>query len=159
MGPRHHKREECLVKRIQLTQGYEALVDDEDFAHLNQFKWCCSREGAAKNKLYAIRWVRVNGKKVKLRMHRVVLGLPPWKDDPTKTIVEHDDFNGLNNQRYNLKRLESQRKNMLKSPGWNRSLKFPTPLALKGNYCEDCHQDTGHPQLEICDACATVEWG
>lgn len=148
-----------LVKLIELSSGYHAQVDDADFAELNKYKWSMSREGAAKNKLYAVRWITVSpGKRIKIRMHRVLLKLPPFKDDPTKTIVEHGDTNGLNNQRYNLKRLESQRKNMLLSPGWNRSKEFPSTAEVKGNFCEDCGKDTGFKELEICDICVAVVW-
>ena len=32
------------MKYIELTKGYRAIVDDEDFDWLNQWQWCVQRE-------------------------------------------------------------------------------------------------------------------
>ena len=80
------------MKEIQLTQGKVTIVDDEDFEHLNQWKWYAKNEG--KNLWYAVR----TRKPGQIRMHRFILGLT----DP-KIFVDHEDGNGLNNQRYNIR--------------------------------------------------------
>lgn len=85
------------MKEIKLTQGKVALIDDEDFEYLNQFKWY-----ARKNKYtyYAIRTSKmINGKSGnKIYMHRDILCL---KD--SKIFCDHKYMDGLNNQRYNLR--------------------------------------------------------
>ncbi len=79
------------MKRIFLTgkrgKGKFALVDDEDYDYLNQFKWHLSTKG------YAVRSYR--GKKV--HMHRVVNKTPKNKE------TDHKHGNKLNNQKYNLR--------------------------------------------------------
>ena len=40
------------MKQIPLTQGKFALVDDEDFEYLNQFKWCALKRP---HTFYAVR--------------------------------------------------------------------------------------------------------
>ena len=40
------------MKQIPLTQGKFALVDDEDYEFLMQWKWCTLR---IRNKYYAVR--------------------------------------------------------------------------------------------------------
>jgi hypothetical protein len=70
-----------------------AMVDDEDFDRLNQWKWTAEKR---RNGFYAMRVARVNGKKRTVRMHVEVLG--PGAD------IDHRDGNGLNNQRANLRR-------------------------------------------------------
>lgn len=52
-------------KQIALTQGKFALVDDEDYEWLNQWKWCYAKRG------YATRRDEKTNKS--LKMHRVIL--------------------------------------------------------------------------------------
>lgn len=84
------------MKQIPLTQGKFALVDDEDYEYLNQFKWYALRHG---NTYYAIRNLQsVNGKRTSLKMHRVILGIT----DP-KILIDHKNKNGCDNTRNNLR--------------------------------------------------------
>src|SRR5690606_30452111 len=87
------------MKQIPLTKGYVALVDDEDYEWLSQWKWCAFEKG---NTTYAR---RVTPQETIL-MHRLVLGA--GRGD----IVDHQDRNGLNNQRSNL-RFVTSRENTL----------------------------------------------
>lgn len=86
------------MKEIKLTQGKVALVDDEDFEYLNQWKWH-ARRGNCGYTFYAGRQVRVFANKQKLiHLHVAILG------NPQKGMVcDHIDGNGLNNQRINLR--------------------------------------------------------
>lgn len=88
---------DIIMKKIPLTQNQFALVDDEDFDYLNQWKWCVispSGKGPTK-KYYAFR--KMHGKNV--YMHRLIL-------NPDKNVVtDHIDSDGLNNQRYNLRKV------------------------------------------------------
>ena len=85
------------MKLIPLTQGKFAMVDDEDFEELNKHKWHTNNNG---NTDYAIRDLPRDkqNKQRKLKMHRIILGLT----NP-KTLCDHKDGNGLNNQRGNLR--------------------------------------------------------
>jgi len=87
------------MKKIKLTKGKFALVDDCDFEILSQYKWHAtlnsySGRGIRKplDKWYARGYV--DGRRV--YMHRFLMG------EPEGLVVNHDDANGLNNQRYNL---------------------------------------------------------
>lgn len=75
----------------------EIFVDDCDFDYLNQYNWFI-RKGKNKNTYYAFRNGTVKeGYKVFL-MHRQLFGLT----NP-KSLIDHKDRNGLNNQRNNLR--------------------------------------------------------
>ena len=80
------------MKFIPLTQGQFAQVDDADYESLIRFKWNADKNGLT---FYAKRWEK--GKNIK--MHRQILGLT----DP-KIEADHEDHNGLNNQRKNLRK-------------------------------------------------------
>ncbi|MCK9282549.1 MAG: HNH endonuclease [Melioribacteraceae bacterium] len=82
------------MKKIKLTQGKFALVDDEDFEYLNQFKWCAHK---AFDNYYAIRHVTIDNRQRELQMHRVIMKTPKGK------VTDHIDHNGLNNQKSNLR--------------------------------------------------------
>lgn len=91
------------MKEIPLTQGLVALVDDDDFEWLSQWKWCLLPD---RKTHYAGRNRRLSdGHGGVLRMHRVIL------DAPAGFVVDHIDHNGLNNQRNNL-RLCTHRENI-----------------------------------------------
>lgn len=76
------------MKKITLTQGKFALVDDEDFDWLNKIKWCAVKH---RDNFY------VHNKNIR-RMHRLIMGV-----EDKSILVDHIDLNGLNNQRSNLR--------------------------------------------------------
>lgn len=76
---------------IELSSNKIAMVDDEDYERLSRFKWSATGTGAL---WYAYR--RQDG--VHLRMHRYILGAEKGEE------VDHRDGDGLNNQKYNLRR-------------------------------------------------------
>jgi len=87
------------MKEIILTQGKIALVDDEDYAWLNNFKWYANKLPCT---YYA---ARAKPKRMGTeQMHRIILNAP------SNLQVDHVDGNGLNNQRNNL-RLVTPREN------------------------------------------------
>lgn len=92
------------MKEILLTQGKVAIVDDEDYEWLNQWKWQLRKHGptGSTKKLYAGRT------KHGILMHRIIVNAL------ANLEVDHRDGNGLNNQKYNL-RICTHEQNM-----WNR---------------------------------------
>lgn len=82
------------MKKISLTQGKFALVDDEDFERVNQFKWCAYK---CYYTFYAMRGEYKNGRWRSIHMHRFILNAPKNK------VTDHKDKNGLNNQKYNIR--------------------------------------------------------
>lgn len=84
------------MKKIKLTQGKHALVDDDDYEELSKHKWFAVK---GYRTYYAKRNIRKPcGKQTGVRMHRQILGL-----DDLKVLGDHIDHNGLNNQRSNLR--------------------------------------------------------
>lgn len=93
------------MKTITLTQNQVALVDDEDYDYLNQFKWsarwCPKIQG-----YYAKRSVAtLNGKQTTECMHRVIMATPKG------LVVDHINHNTLDNQKANLRNV-THRKNI-----------------------------------------------
>ena len=83
------------MKKIVLSRGLFALVDDEDYEWLNQWKWYAHGNGKW---IYALRQKRFkNGTRRPVRMHREILKVS--KED----WVDHKDGNGLNNCRDNIR--------------------------------------------------------
>ena len=105
------------MKEIKLTQGKLALVDDEYFEYLNQFKWFAHKK---KNGFYAERNIPIDNCKQKTQMmHRIILG-----DIPKILDVDHIDGNGLNNQKYNLRSCTHQQNMMNRKSNKNTSSKY-----------------------------------
>lgn len=86
------------MKRIELTKGRTAQVDDEDLERLSLFSWFAYESHAGV--WYAARYTardEADRRQIVL-MHRAVLGLVPGD-----TEVDHRDHDGLNNQKANLR--------------------------------------------------------
>ena len=83
------------MKEIKLTQNKIALVDDEDYEYLSQFKW---RVTFNKTSYYAVRWANRRKKDQKLiSMHRDIM------NTPSNLEIDHIDHDTLNNQKSNLR--------------------------------------------------------
>lgn len=119
-----------MVKKINLTQGQVAIVDDEDFEYLNQWKWHVSMSSSS-NDYYAKRTQHLgmfNGEKKQksIQMHRLIMNAPKGK------VVDHINHDTLDNRKENL-RIVSTRQNLQnkkrkmssKYPGvsWSKSVK------------------------------------
>ena len=78
------------MKKIQLTRGKFALVDDEDYDYLNQWKWYF-------NNKYVARGIRENGRHSTIYMHRVILNPPENRD------IDHVNIDPLDNRKCNLR--------------------------------------------------------
>lgn len=95
------------MKEIPLTRGFVALVDDEDYPALSQHRWYAKIEPGT---VYAIRGKWINGKKLRIAMHRVILGI----DAGDPRMADHINGNGLDNRRSNLRPCD-KKQNMLNS--------------------------------------------
>jgi hypothetical protein len=109
------------VREITLTKEKVALVDDEDYERVSQFKWCAHLTSGGR-KWYAVRRTRKLEKgrwrSVNIRLHSFILDIAPC-ELPFGYVVDHDDDDGLNCQRGNLK-IITQRENMEKVAGWKK---------------------------------------
>lgn len=86
-----------MAKEIQLTQGNVAIVSDEDYEWLMQWKWHTARMGNM-HKPYVKRGLNT---KSGLSMHRAVMGR--YVEIPPKMVVDHINGNTLDNRRENLR--------------------------------------------------------
>jgi hypothetical protein len=82
---------EKSMKRIKLTQGKYALVDDEDFEKLNKHKWYFHQGYVHRNSKTFF------GKRKVISLHRAIMNYPKNKQ------IDHIDGNGLNCQKYNMR--------------------------------------------------------
>ena len=91
------------MKEIKLTQGKVALVDDEDYKVLHLFRW---HARFRQQTFYAVRNVPnpdgVVPRQKKEHMHRIVLSRKLGREITPGMECDHEDGNGLNNQRTNL---------------------------------------------------------
>lgn len=76
---------------IDLTQGKVALIDDEDYEYLSQWKWYYHKSG------YAVRTDYSTGQQRSVKMHRLV------NDTPIGYDTDHKNRNKLDNRKSNLR--------------------------------------------------------
>lgn len=116
-----------MTKEVKLTKGQVAIVDDEDFELVSKHIWWAKKSG---NTFYAEG--RVDGKIVKL--HRFIM------NPPDKLEVDHQDRNGLNCTRKNM-RLATHRQNRGNSVKHKDNTSGYKGVAF--------HKDTGKWQAQI----------
>jgi len=99
----HFRGAGCVfaMKTIQLTQGKVALVDDDDYDFLSQWKWHSlkAKRKQSDTVWYAIRSTPRPNRKT-IYMQREVAARIGFTNTPE---VDHEDRDGLNNQRHNLR--------------------------------------------------------
>lgn len=99
------------MRKIKLTQGKCAIVDDADYEWLISWNWYVQQRSHTKS-YYAARNVRLpNGKRYQILMARQILGLN--RGDPLQ--ADHIHHNTLDNRRSEL-RIVTQQENQ-----WNRA--------------------------------------
>jgi hypothetical protein len=89
------------MKSIPLTKGRVALIDDEDYERVSQYKWCLSCGRYAQSKMG-------NRRNKPVYLHRFIMNAQPGQE------VDHINRNTLDNRRSNL-RFCSHQKNMANS--------------------------------------------
>ena len=90
------------MKLIQLTKGKQAIVDDDDYEELNQFKWYS-------NNGYVCRAIKINGVYKTIPLHRTV------NKTPIGLETDHINRNKLDNRKSNLRSVSRSINNFNKS--------------------------------------------
>ncbi len=101
------------MKYIELTKGKRAIVDDEDFEYLNQWKWLFDSN-------YARRSIGPAGNQECLYMHKLLINCPKNRKG------DHINGNKLDNRKSNL-RIATVSEN-----GMNRKVSKNNKSGLKG---------------------------
>lgn len=131
-------------RTIELTRGFIATVEERDYEYLMQFKW---RVLVQPHTCYAITSLpRKNGKRLGLRMHRIVLERKLGRPLTKREMSDHINKDGLNNIRKNLRvcsPLENRRNteslkgssSQYKGVSWSkREAKWRAAITNKGKY-------------------------
>lgn len=92
------------MKYISLTQGYLAIVDDEDYERINKNKWFAqvTKTGPHTTHIHAARWSKGSPRSL-IRMHHEVLCIDVKELNKYLKLIDHENRNGVDNQKQNLK--------------------------------------------------------
>lgn len=83
------------MREILLTQGKTAVVDDDDYIFLMQWKWSYNGRYAVRGEYLGIFSGKYKYKMI--RMHRII------SNTPAKMQTDHINGNGIDNRRSNLR--------------------------------------------------------
>lgn len=95
-----------MMKRIPLTQGKFAIVDDEDYKELSKHKWHTFKNSYGGYAAIRNCQCLFDKKRRVIYMHRQIMSCPQEME------IDHQDHNQLNNRKSNLRictRAENQR--------------------------------------------------
>jgi hypothetical protein len=102
------------MKKIPLTKGKFAIVDDDDFEFVSEHKWYCNSNNMA------VYECRIDRTKIRFLMHRVIMDCPDGME------VDHINGDRLDNRKENL-RIVTRHQNML-----NRKVRSDSKTGYKG---------------------------
>lgn len=119
------------MKEIKLSRGFFAIVDDEDYEYLSQFKWHTTGYPGLE---YASRCF---GNQKVMRMHRELM------DCPSHLTVDHINGNRLDNRRSNL-RIATIQQNC-----FNRKIKIKHSSIYTGIYKNGNKNNTWRARIRI----------
>lgn len=102
-------RIEGEIAYVPLTKGYEAVIDAADVPLVEGYNW---HADVRSHTVYAMRTDYSGEKKKNFYMHRIIMG------EPEGLEVDHEDCNGLNNRRKNMRaatRMQNKHNERIKS--------------------------------------------
>lgn len=135
--------------RIKLSGGYEALIDAEDFERVSVFKWAASWESKKRQNVYATSWLGPRKTRIRIRLHRFVLGLGSGKEDPR--VVHHKNGDTLDCRKSNLL-ITTQYVNMLYA-GVVKGAPPPPGPEDPFEICGECFGATEAREVFVCAPC------
>lgn len=103
-----------MSKKIELSRGMYALVDDADFDELSKFNWYASEKS---RNVYAARRAKEGTRKM-IYMHRQILNVKKG------LVVDHINGNALDNRRENLRICTHAQNLMNQKPQIGKSSKY-----------------------------------
>jgi hypothetical protein len=128
------------MKEILLTQNQVALIDDDDYERVNQYKWCVQRTKGAS---YAVRKVVSGGRQEHILMHRFILGV-----SERKICIDHINFNGLDNRKENIRACSYSQNIQHKHARKNKKhSKYKGVTYQNGHY--GVYIDTGEKRIQL----------
>ena len=106
------------MKYIKLNKGQTAIIDDEDFEYLSQFKWHADFMKNTQS-FRAVRNNWINGKNSHVKMHREIMG------NPTGKQIDHINHNSLDNRKVNLRIVTGSQNQMNRKIQKNNTSGYP----------------------------------
>ena len=112
-----------MSKTVELTRGYQAIVDDKDYEWISRKKWYSLPSGADNCRTVAASGHVKGNTKTRVLMHRVI-----WehhhKAIPPKYTIDHINHNPLDNRLSNLRVCTLAENKQNSRPYRNASSKF-----------------------------------